>query len=221
MGHSQLPDSEGGESSAITHIAEAMRWHHFECFSKMKGAKWMSANVPSDVNNIGGVDALAPEDKSKVQILISALHGNVVAVAGDKRQAKEQGGGGKRGKGEPLTAAEQLSKLSSVQGVLNKDQFEKMQKQELELSKSTGAQLSAELEKNNQPKTGKKDELVQRVAEGRVLGRLPVCPKCEKGRLRWSRIGGMHTCPGFVDEEGNPRRCSFKAAEVERLPWKT
>jgi len=43
------------------------------------------------------------------------------------------------------------------------------------LAKRSVAQLSASLSKNGLPKSGKKDELVERVAECRILGVPPFC----------------------------------------------
>eukprot|EP00812_Abedinium_dasypus_P012152 NODE_5678_length_563_cov_230.612205.p3 GENE.NODE_5678_length_563_cov_230.612205~~NODE_5678_length_563_cov_230.612205.p3 ORF type:complete len:85 (+),score=28.35 NODE_5678_length_563_cov_230.612205:178-432(+) len=82
------------------------------------------------------------------------------------------------------------------------------------------ARMMAELAKNKQVKKGKKDELVQRIAEGRVLGALPTCPKCTKSKVKWSRVGGIYSCPGAVDGGGNWRRCNFHANQIARTPWK-
>eukprot|EP00811_Abedinium_folium_P007057 NODE_16510_length_990_cov_8.891078.p1 GENE.NODE_16510_length_990_cov_8.891078~~NODE_16510_length_990_cov_8.891078.p1 ORF type:complete len:274 (+),score=76.32 NODE_16510_length_990_cov_8.891078:97-918(+) len=242
IGHVALPDSdrpgalpsasdaapEGDEAKAgreMDHLAQAMRWHHFECFPKMKGARWMSQNVPTAVDGVSGISALSAEDRNKVGELLTAIRGEVQVPAQGKRKAHDdsKAGGAKRAKAssEPESAAASLARLTSVQGVLGVRQFQQVQKHEAELAGHTLAQMAAELAKNEQVKTGKKDELVQRIAEGRVLGALPLCPKCTKGKIKWSRVGGIFSCPGGVDEDGAPRRCNFRATELERPAWKT
>lgn len=42
-------------------------------------------------------------------------------------------------------------------------------------------------EKNNQAKVGRKEQLAVRCADGRQFGRIPPCPKCGGGKLRFDR----------------------------------
>lgn len=117
--------------------------------------------------------------------------------------------------------AAKLAKLTSVQGVLKAREFQKVQKFEQQLGSSTMAQLRAELVHNYQVSSGKKGELVQRVAEGRALGTLPPCPRCEKGQIHWSRVGGWYSCPGYYDGDvGVQKRCYFRSQELMRGKWK-
>lgn len=204
-------------------LAGATRWHHFECFPRMKGAKWMAANLPADPTSIGGFSALKKADQGKVRLLWKTLSATSDAKGSLKRKAdgsEAEPSTGKRVKTKEATEA-RLSKLTSVQGVLKAAPFQKVQKLETALGTSTTAQLQAELLKNNQVRTGKKEDLVQRVAEGRVLGALPACPKCGKGQIHWSRIGGWYSCPGYFDREARiQKRCSFRAQELKRGKWK-
>lgn len=55
-------------------------------------------------------------------------------------------------------------------------------------------ELKEMLRKNQQKVTGTKPELVDRVAEGMVLGAIPQCNSCGGGRLRFD--GSGYTCPG-------------------------
>lgn len=114
-----------------------------------------------------------------------------------------------------------MARLTSPKGVLSAKDHKRVRALEAELAATTAAKLHAELELNHQVRSGKKDELVQRVAEGRVLGALPKCPRCEMGRIHWSRIGGWHSCPGYYDKDlGIAKRCYFRAQSMKRKKWK-
>merc|ERR1719443_1421053 len=80
-------------------------------------------------------------------------------------------------------------------GVLSPEKFSEIQKAALELKGKSIPQLAAMLARNELPKGGKKDELVERAAEALVLGVPPKCSICEKVRLKWSRATGKFTCP--------------------------
>ena len=79
--------------------------------------------------------------------------------------------------------------------------------------------LQAALRRNAQKITGRRDELVERVAQGIVLGALPLCPLCGMGKLRFDLRTGVYSCPGFRDEN-NYHSCAFESTNVERTPWK-
>jgi len=83
--------------------------------------------------------------------------------------------------------------------------------------------LGALLQKNGLPKAGKKDELVERCAESKVLGVPPECPTCEKAKLKFAMATGKFSCPGFFDsEEKRFKRCKGPgdaAADLQRTAW--
>merc|ERR1712187_1058076 len=90
------------------------------------------------------------------------------------------------------------------------------------LASKNAAFLGAVLAKNGLPKTGRKEELVDRVAENEVLGVPPTCDVCEKKKLTWSRVTGKFSCPGFFDDEAKAfKRCKgpTAGAELTRTPW--
>mmetsp|Transcript_71495 Transcript_71495/g.155295 ORF Transcript_71495/g.155295 Transcript_71495/m.155295 type:complete len:290 (-) Transcript_71495:310-1179(-) len=219
------------KDTQLSYVAGATRWHHFECFPNMKGAKWMAANLPPDPDSVQGLGALKKPDQKKLRSLWKALEkrkGTSSAAAGKKRKADgpastEDAAAAKKTRTKAATKADtKISKLTAVQGVLKDKQFQKVQAFEEKLKPVTTAQLQAELALNDQVRNGKKPELVQRVAEGRVLGSLPRCPRCKKGRIHWSRIGGWYNCPGYYDgEDRMQKRCYFRAQELKRGPWKT
>eukprot|EP00002_Diphylleia_rotans_P014199 TRINITY_DN2763_c0_g1_i5.p1 TRINITY_DN2763_c0_g1~~TRINITY_DN2763_c0_g1_i5.p1 ORF type:complete len:282 (-),score=62.74 TRINITY_DN2763_c0_g1_i5:768-1613(-) len=83
-------------------------------------------------------------------------------------------------------------------------QQEKMIEAEMsKISNFTVEQLKSELRKNDQSTSGTKFVLLSRVADGRVRGSIPRCPKCAGGRLRMNakELVYHYTCPGFHDDE--------------------
>lgn len=235
VGHIQVeaprPDGGGDEEEEddvyvkaekrMMAVAAAPRWHHFECFNKMKGAKWFAANLPADPSAVKGFSALPKLDQRRLSALWRAILASGPSSAAGKRKAEgsTEVSEAKRRKAADGAAAT-IAKLTSVQGVLELKDFKKIQQLEAELSSATAAQLQAELLKNRQVRTGHKEELVQRVAEGRHLGAIPPCPRCIEGRVHWSRVGGWYSCPGHFDPEAMiQKRCNYRTREMKRVKW--
>jgi hypothetical protein len=85
-------------------------------------------------------------------------------------------------------------------------------------SKST-AELKAILKLNTQVMTGTKADLVERCAQGKLLGALPNCPKCFGGKLRFDLKKGEYRCPGFMDDTDFVF-CKFSATSgITRNQW--
>jgi predicted RNA-binding Zn-ribbon protein involved in translation (DUF1610 family) len=70
---------------------------------------------------------------------------------------------------------------------------------------------------NNQPKTGNKTELIERCADGKLLGSIPRCPECGGGRLRFDKVTGDYKCPGYMEDVAF-RSCNrkFGREEIQR-----
>lgn len=73
---------------------------------------------------------------------------------------------------------------------------------------------------NNQSRTGTKHELAQKCADGKILGKIPMCPSCGGGKPRFNRNNGTYTCPGYMDDD-EFKNCNktFVFAEITRDPW--
>ncbi|KAL0225336.1 hypothetical protein RCL1_003248 [Eukaryota sp. TZLM3-RCL] len=88
------------------------------------------------------------------------------------------------------------------------------------LSKRTVDKLKSELKANEQTSSGKKDELVQKVAEGRTNGTIPGCPVCGGGKLKFLANKNVYYCPGYMDAE-NFVSCgeNFEWNQIQRKDW--
>uniref|UniRef100_A0A0G4HC14 PARP-type domain-containing protein n=1 Tax=Chromera velia CCMP2878 TaxID=1169474 RepID=A0A0G4HC14_9ALVE len=86
----------------------------------------------------------------------------------------------------------------------------------------TVTELKERLSKNHMSLSGSREELLERVAEGTVLGALPSCPRCKKGCLKWHRKLNRWVCEGSADDGGSPVMCMGRLdyAAVVRVPWK-
>jgi hypothetical protein len=53
-----------------------------------------------------------------------------------------------------------------------------------------------------------------------VLGKIPRCPSCYGGRLKFDGKTGIYTCPGYM-EETDFKNCNkkFSFNEITRTPW--
>ena len=73
---------------------------------------------------------------------------------------------------------------------------------------------------NSQTKTGTKDILAERCADGKLLGKIPTCTKCGGGRLKFDRNTGVYTCPGYMDDDVF-KNCGkkFQMNQIVREPW--
>jgi len=92
------------------------------------------------------------------------------------------------------------------------------------LHKNTLKTLKKMLSFNEQPTTGTKDELIEKILELSEKGAYPKCPKCNKSTLKSvfsEDEKETYVCPGFF-EGSKYTRCGFTAPRetLPRLPWK-
>jgi hypothetical protein len=82
-------------------------------------------------------------------------------------------------------------------------------------------QLKDILRTNQQKVGGTKGELVDRCAEGSVLGAIPQCSVCGGGKLKFDLAKGQYSCPGYMDDDTFVF-CHQKFAfdQVERTSWR-
>eukprot|EP01054_Gregarina_sp_Poly1_P007009 Gregarina_sp_Poly_1__7008@NODE_3816_length_870_cov_413_576588_g2457_i0_p1_GENE_NODE_3816_length_870_cov_413_576588_g2457_i0NODE_3816_length_870_cov_413_576588_g2457_i0_p1_ORF_typecomplete_len225_score43_64PADR1/PF08063_12/4_1e02PADR1/PF08063_12/5_7e15SAP/PF02037_27/5_7e03SAP/PF02037_27/3_8e03SAP/PF02037_27/4_3e05TF_Zn_Ribbon/PF08271_12/0_089_NODE_3816_length_870_cov_413_576588_g2457_i0196810 len=201
-------------------MAEALRWFHFtiDCLrSFRKQASWWKTNTPEVDDFEGAVD----EDvREELRAILDTLRlGGNDRVSGTKRSAdlatdSTEESPKKHKKSPPEAPPPGDYSCPTLSDAQNAD----IQKCINTLKSKTKTQLMALLKENDQKTSGKKDELVERVAEGMVLGRLPICPTCDKAKIAFNRVTGEYTCPGSFDN-GSFQKCSFKSSEVQRGEW--
>jgi len=218
-------DAEG----AAAHVG--CSWHHFGCFPQAKGQVWFKRHLTSTaVEGILGLDALKSEDRAAVAELFKACRGDAPmpavpnsvtgasAVVDNETPTKASR---KRKQTCDVAADGMDGSVKVPKGVLTEEQAAAIVEAKTKLASKSAAFLSAALEKNGLPKTGRKDELLDRVAENSVLGVPPVCDVCEKRRLSWARSTGQFSCPGYFDDESKHfKRCKGPTGtEQQRTPW--
>ena len=99
-------------------------------------------------------------------------------------------------------------------------QYKQYKENKEKLESYTQAELKELCRKNGQKVTGLKPELIERVADGEVLGAIPKCSSCGGGRPRWNAKSGTYECPGYMEDDEfiNCRR-KFGIGDIIRTPW--
>lgn len=215
-------DAEG----AAAHMG--CSWHHFECFAKAKGQPWFKKHLTAEVAEaVSGLESLKEDDRAAVQELFKACRGEVpmpVAPAAPtaENETPNKATKKRKGKGDDEVADASSAKAAKVaESHLTEEQIAAIAEAKGSVASKNAAYLGAILAKNGLPKTGRKDELLDRVAENKVLGVPPTCDVCEKKKLSWSRSTGKYTCPGFFDDEAKAfKKCKGPTViDVQRTPW--
>jgi len=216
------------------HALEGVRWHHFGCLQRVHGPAWFKKHAPESAESLTGFQALRPEDREAVAVLLKACRGEgpspeaapAPAAAEPSSMPTGARGGKRKGKEEGDSVAERVAKVARpsppAAAVLTEEQTAAVAAAKERLASKNVAALGAMLAKNGLPKAGRKEELMERVAECQALGVPPQCSVCEKVKLKWSRETGKFSCPGFFDQEaGAFKRCKGpeKGTEIQRTPW--
>eukprot|EP00164_Ancoracysta_twista_P003358 GFYU01004486.1.p1 GENE.GFYU01004486.1~~GFYU01004486.1.p1 ORF type:complete len:234 (+),score=18.43 GFYU01004486.1:3-704(+) len=187
------------------------RWYHLSCVKK----------VPKGVNDGSDLDQFEDLPKESQLVVVDWLEGkNITGLDGPKELVAAKPTS-KNAKGKKSKQQDSAPSLSTEEKQIS----EKFEGYVQDALKYTVAKLKESLRENNQAQSGAKAELATRIAECRMWGCLPLCPKCEQGRLnikyatRWTHDGqGKVNCRGTFDD-GVFQPCSYKADEVERIPW--
>jgi len=224
--------TEAGDDAEGAAAHMGCSWHHFGCFPQAKGQVWFKRHLTQEaVDSIIGLGALKTEDRDAVAELFKACRGevpmpaampNVVTGATSAVDNETPTKAPKKRKQMCDAVGDGVNDPTKVpKGVLTEEQAATIAEAKSKLSSKNAAFLSAALERNGLPKTGRKDELLDRVAENSVLGVPPVCDVCEKRRLSWARNTGQFSCPGYFDDEAKHfKRCKGPSGtEQHRTPW--
>jgi len=128
------------------------------------------------------------------------------STTASKSKSKRKADGKKGGSKRALTAAEKKEE-KEIEEISETLQDHKVK------------DLREMLKKNSQPFSGgNKADVIYRVAEGKVRGALPKCPKCYTATLKFDRKARSYRCPGYMDDE-DFHRCSYKSDTAEREKW--
>lgn len=194
-------------------------WYHFACFPQAKGQVWFKKHLTDEVaKTVTGLDVISNDDRAAVAELFKACRGEAscpVAPA-PARPEGDDGASPKASKKRKANDDEVKKPAMSAMQIAAIDDAK------ARLAPKNTAYLQAALAKNGLPKTGRKEELVDRVAENQVLGVPPTCDVCEKKKLGWSRDTGKYSCPGYFDDESKSfKKCKGPSAgfQVKRARW--
>lgn len=224
------------DSRKKAHTMDATKWHHEGCFQRVKGVAWFKKHLPEDIaKDVTGFEALKEDDQGKVKALFAACRGESV---GSPEEVSTPLPESKKRKAEGTGTAEGASTKKSkffadkkpqeeaaapAASALSKEQVQAIESVKADLAKKSAEALKLMLAKNGLPKTGKKEELLERVSEAKALGVPPTCPSCDKVKLRFSKVTGFFTCPGFFDDEAKHfKKCQGPGKEVTdsvRTTW--
>lgn len=181
-------------------------WYHPECVAKTKMSKKAS--------DYQGYKEMSKQEQTAFR---EALEGEEQQTTGqDKPTKRTRGGDAPAPKKKAKAAAG-----SSWKGYTPAE-YKRFQDLKSELLDKSIDQLKSLCRQNDQKVTGTKDELVERVADGMLLGAIPKCGACGGGRLRFDPRAGRYTCPGYMEDE-DFIRCNktFAMSEVSRTPWQS
>ncbi|CAD8156675.1 unnamed protein product [Paramecium octaurelia] len=98
------------------------------------------------------------------------------------------------------------------------DQYQAYQKAIKDWSSKTNQEIKDNLRKNLQSMSGNKDELLNKIADGIVLGSIPRCPHCYGGRPKYNQSTGTYFCVGYRDDT-DFKFCNKTIASLDRTPW--
>jgi hypothetical protein len=109
---------------------------------------------------------------------------------------------------------------TKLTGVYTMAEFQKYKQVKKELQMLTVPQLQALLKMNDIRMNGKKQVLIGKVADGRVLGRIPLCTTCKGGKLSFDHKTGEYKCLGYQSDTGYIKcRAKFSKDLIRRDQW--
>lgn len=106
------------------------------------------------------------------------------------------------------------------QSFLDPAKIEQMKVALLEIQHWTVSELKEALRKNQQSTNGTKLDLLSKVTDGKVFGKIPRCPACHSGYLKMDFSSGIYYCAGF--HQGSTHYCcksSFPFQHIRRDQW--
>lgn len=110
---------------------------------------------------------------------------------------------------------------SSNNSIYTFDQFQSFKKFKDELNEKKLQDLKEMCKLNDMKVSGTKTELIERIADAKVLGVIPKCPSCGGGRPKLNPKMRTYYCSGYLDDTIF-KNChkTFAYSEIVREPWK-
>eukprot|EP01127_Copromyxa_protea_P001478 TRINITY_DN11462_c0_g1_i1.p2 TRINITY_DN11462_c0_g1~~TRINITY_DN11462_c0_g1_i1.p2 ORF type:complete len:188 (-),score=53.32 TRINITY_DN11462_c0_g1_i1:10-573(-) len=155
-----------------------------------------------ELGQVHAIAITAPKKSKFVRIRLLLFWNGQIRLTLNKDLSKYQTRKQKKSKTFPLTASEK-AKIKKVQAGLSSYKVEK---------------LKTFLRENNLTITGSKAQLIERIAESKVLGGIEKCSECGGGRPTWDDHGFWY-CKGYMDDD-TWVDCCFVSKTIVRTPWK-
>ena len=110
---------------------------------------------------------------------------------------------------------------SSNHSLYSFDQYQTYKKHKEELNEKALQELKDQCKKNGMKVSGNKTDLVERIADAKVLGVIPKCPSCAGGRPKLNPKTKIYFCTGY-QEDTVFKNChkTFAYSEIVREPYK-
>ena len=126
----------------------------------------------------------------------------------------------KQSKSKRVAAQPKKAAKKSNYGVLTEAQYQDYIEKKKDLDAHVLNALKEMCRKNDQKIGGTKPELIERIAQGQILGKIPRCPNCAGGKPQFDFKTGYYKCPGYQDDD-KFRWCQkkFNFDEITRDSW--
>jgi hypothetical protein len=190
---------------------EQLQWYHTKCVVALKELK------DAKLSDIPGYTDMTSKNK---KLLISTLSGSDSPSQPNQPTSKSDQSTSKPAKSATPKPAPKSATKSTPSSAYTPQQLSQLKDIKESLEDETIANLKEMCKKNSQKVTGTKKELIERIADGKVLGSIPLCPSCGGGRPRFDSGKGTYLCPGFMEDDKFVN-CNkkFNMSEIIRNPW--
>ena len=195
-------------------------WYCAECFP---GGKIMRTAV---LTKVTGIRDITKKDQNALKKIFSKLKLEEESKAQGKKKTTSKKPAPPKAATKKATKSAAPAKKpakapagSSFKGYTSA-QYKEYKDIKEELFEEKIDQLKNMLLANKMPRTGTKADLVEKIADGKVLGAIPKCPFCGGGQPRFNNKTGEYYCPGYMEDD-EFQRCgkTFDFDEIERVPW--
>ncbi|OMJ69787.1 hypothetical protein SteCoe_32404 [Stentor coeruleus] len=123
----------------------------------------------------------------------------------------------------PPPSSEPVQKVKSIPkkyAMYDIDQYKKFLELENDLNKNGLSELKDMCRKNLMKVSGNKSDVIERIADAKILGVIPKCPACGGGRPKLNPKTMTYYCSGYL-EDVDFINChkSFKYSDIVRTQW--